>query len=119
MYGKILVPLDGSELAECVLPYVESIAKGCSVETVMFVRVVEPVHMPISVASRRISIDSPTILTAPQSIMSPITRATMVSAIYHPVNRIIMPAMMTPTEDIVSPTICQKAALIFRLRRLA
>ncbi len=46
MYKKILVPLDGSELAECVLPHVESIAKGCGVETVTFVRVAEPIHMP-------------------------------------------------------------------------
>ena len=48
MYKKILVPLDGSELAECVLPHVESIAKGCSVESVIFVRVVEPVQIPIN-----------------------------------------------------------------------
>ena len=47
MYKKILVPLDGSELAECVLPHVESIAKGCSAESVTFIRVVEPVHIPI------------------------------------------------------------------------
>ena len=47
MYKKILVPLDGSELAECVLPHVESIAKGCGVGTVMFVRVVEPVQIPL------------------------------------------------------------------------
>ncbi len=47
MYKKILVPLDGSELAECVLPHVESIVKGCGVETVAFVRVVEPIHIPI------------------------------------------------------------------------
>ena len=46
MYKKILVPLDGSELAECVLPHVESIAKGCGVKTVTFVRVAEPIHMP-------------------------------------------------------------------------
>ena len=48
MYKKILVPLDGSELAECVLPHVESIAKGCGVETVTFVRVVAPIKMPVS-----------------------------------------------------------------------
>ena len=48
MYKKILVPLDGSELAECVFPHVESIAKGCGVEIVTFVRVVEPIHVPIS-----------------------------------------------------------------------
>lgn len=46
MYRKILVPLDGSELAECVLPHVESIARGCGVEGVTFLRVVEPVRIP-------------------------------------------------------------------------
>ena len=28
MYKKIIVPLDGSKLAECVLPHIENIAKG-------------------------------------------------------------------------------------------
>jgi nucleotide-binding universal stress UspA family protein len=44
MYKKILVPLDGSELAECVLPHVESIAKGCGVQEIVFLRAVEPLH---------------------------------------------------------------------------
>ncbi len=42
MYNKILVPLDGSELAECVLPHVASIVGGCGVKNVAFVRVAEP-----------------------------------------------------------------------------
>jgi nucleotide-binding universal stress UspA family protein len=42
MYKKILVPLDGSELAECVLPHLETIVRGCSVPDVIFLRVVEP-----------------------------------------------------------------------------
>ncbi len=46
MYQKILVPLDGSELAECVLPHVESIAKGCGVREVILVRVAEPFNLP-------------------------------------------------------------------------
>jgi len=46
MYQKILVPLDGSELAECVLPHVEAIAKGCEVKNVAFLRVVEPFQAP-------------------------------------------------------------------------
>lgn len=46
MYSNILVPLDGSELAECVLPHVETIAKGCSVPNIIFLRVAEPVYMP-------------------------------------------------------------------------
>jgi nucleotide-binding universal stress UspA family protein len=46
MYKKIMVPLDGSELAECVLPHVEAIAKGCSAAEVVLVRAVEPFQMP-------------------------------------------------------------------------
>jgi nucleotide-binding universal stress UspA family protein len=46
MYKKILVPLDGSELAECVLPHVETIAGGCGTAEIIFLRVVEPVAIP-------------------------------------------------------------------------
>ncbi len=45
MYKKILVPLDGSELAECVLPHVASIAKGCGAQDVILLRVVEPLQL--------------------------------------------------------------------------
>jgi nucleotide-binding universal stress UspA family protein len=45
MYNKILVPLDGSELAECVLPHVESISRGCGVKNVVFLRIVEPFYL--------------------------------------------------------------------------
>jgi nucleotide-binding universal stress UspA family protein len=45
MYKKILVPLDGSELAECVLSHVETIAGGCGTEKVVFLRVIEPFVM--------------------------------------------------------------------------
>jgi len=41
MYKKIMVPLDGSELAECVLPHVDGFVTGCQVETIIFVRVIE------------------------------------------------------------------------------
>ena len=37
-----MVPLDGSELAECVLPHVEAIAKGCKIKELILLRVVEP-----------------------------------------------------------------------------
>ncbi|MBI2869292.1 MAG: universal stress protein [Chloroflexi bacterium] len=46
MYNKILVPLDGSELAECVLPHLDAIARGCGTSNVVFMRVVEPVMTP-------------------------------------------------------------------------
>lgn len=42
MYKKIMVPLDGSELAECVLPHVETLIEGCRVNHIVFVRVVQP-----------------------------------------------------------------------------
>jgi nucleotide-binding universal stress UspA family protein len=42
MYRKILVPLDGSELSECVLPHVENVAKGCGTAEVVLLRVCEP-----------------------------------------------------------------------------
>ena len=46
MYQKIMVPLDGSELAECVLPHVETIARGSETKNVIFVRVLEPLYFP-------------------------------------------------------------------------
>ena len=45
MYKKILVPLDGSSQAECVIPHVEAIART-GVEEIELVSVVEPVEIP-------------------------------------------------------------------------
>ena len=52
MFDKVLVPLDGSELAECVMPHVEAITNGCKITEVVFVRVVSPIHLPASVPAR-------------------------------------------------------------------
>ena len=41
MYKRIVVPLDGSKLAECVLPHAEDIAKGCGTEELILVTVTE------------------------------------------------------------------------------
>lgn len=43
MYEKIVVPLDGSKLAECVLPYVEELAKGCDTKEIILISVTENV----------------------------------------------------------------------------
>ncbi len=43
MYQKIMVPLDGSELAECVLPHVEAFISQCQIRTIVFVRVLETI----------------------------------------------------------------------------
>ena len=44
MYKKILVPLDGSKLAECALPHAEELAKGCGTKEVMLISVTEQVQ---------------------------------------------------------------------------
>lgn len=46
MYRKIMVPVDGSQLAECVLPHVEALVRGSQVQEVVFVRVFEPFRPP-------------------------------------------------------------------------
>jgi nucleotide-binding universal stress UspA family protein len=46
-YQKIIVPMDGSKLAECVFPHVEAIALACQVGTVELVRVVPLVELYI------------------------------------------------------------------------
>ncbi|MFH0942084.1 MAG: universal stress protein [Chloroflexota bacterium] len=46
MYLHIMVPLDGSELAECVLPHVNAMAKLLKgKEKISLVRVVPPLHL--------------------------------------------------------------------------
>jgi nucleotide-binding universal stress UspA family protein len=42
MFGKVLVPLDGSEMAEAVLPHVEDIAKRYSAEVILLRVVATP-----------------------------------------------------------------------------
>ncbi|MDX9746479.1 MAG: universal stress protein [Syntrophales bacterium] len=41
MFKKILVPLDGSELAECALPYVRDLVRGGFVEEIILLNVVD------------------------------------------------------------------------------
>ena len=46
-----MVPLDGSELAKCVLPHVEAITSGYRVTNVVLVRVIDPIQLPASVSA--------------------------------------------------------------------
>jgi nucleotide-binding universal stress UspA family protein len=57
MYSSILVTLDGSKLAECVLPHVETVYKGCEKPKVTILRVVEPVPLPYGDGIAGITID--------------------------------------------------------------
>jgi len=43
MYKKIVVPLDGSNLAEVALPHLETIAKGCGAKEIVLVSVTQRV----------------------------------------------------------------------------
>ena len=43
MYNKILVPLDGSKMAECVLEEMKTVARGCNVPEVILLFVAEPI----------------------------------------------------------------------------
>lgn len=50
MYKRILIPLDGSELAGCSLEHARAIAQGCNVTDVVILRVIEPLS-PQTVAA--------------------------------------------------------------------
>jgi nucleotide-binding universal stress UspA family protein len=56
MYNRIIVPLDGSKLAECVVPHVKTVAANCELSDITLVRVVEP--------PKAVALDTP--LTAAQ-----------------------------------------------------
>jgi nucleotide-binding universal stress UspA family protein len=48
MYKKIMVPLDGSQIAETVFPHLETVVKGCQVTPeVVLVQAVEPISIPV------------------------------------------------------------------------
>jgi nucleotide-binding universal stress UspA family protein len=53
MYKKIMVQLDGSELAECVLPHVETVIKGCDSPQLLFVQAVEPITIPYGIEASK------------------------------------------------------------------
>jgi len=66
MYEKLLVPLDGSKLAECVLPHVSEIAKGCGTEEVILVSVTERI---IAASSVRMVIQPTEPIPAPEPVV--------------------------------------------------
>ena len=43
MYRKVVVPLDGSKLAEAAIPHLEAIAGGCNIPEILLVSVTEKV----------------------------------------------------------------------------
>jgi nucleotide-binding universal stress UspA family protein len=58
MFSNILVPMDGSDIAECVLPYVERLATGSKPAKVTFIYVVQPLDVPMTDIEFRARIES-------------------------------------------------------------
>ncbi len=48
MYKRVMVPLDGSKLAECALQHVEGLAEKGLAQEVLFVRVVDPLENSVA-----------------------------------------------------------------------
>lgn len=57
MYERVLVPLDGSELAEAILPFAEQIAGAFDAEVVLL-RVVEPLPSAAGIAAGGAGVDA-------------------------------------------------------------
>jgi len=55
MFQKIMVPLDGSKLAECVFGHLDALARGCHVKTIIFVHAVETYQNPSYAAESTIA----------------------------------------------------------------
>ncbi len=64
MYRRIVVPLDGSKLAECVLSHLEGLTRGSGTEEVILVRVTEQV-------ARYEPLEGPTFLPSSQLASGP------------------------------------------------
>ena len=67
MYNKVVVPLDGSKLAELALPHLEEIAKGCSIPQVLLISVTEMVkgRLPQSQAFETTYVPEKPVMAAP------------------------------------------------------
>jgi nucleotide-binding universal stress UspA family protein len=64
MYQKVIVPLDGSELAECVLPQVRDLARGGVVGEIILLNVVEIPSVWVAEGFDFISLKNAQIVTA-------------------------------------------------------
>ncbi|MBN1374666.1 MAG: universal stress protein [Dehalococcoidia bacterium] len=64
MYARILVPLDGSQLAECVLPHVRALAGGSAKIEITFLYVVPPLDTPMVKAVYKKKIESEAMASA-------------------------------------------------------
>ncbi len=57
MFNKILVPIDGSKLAECTFGHLEEIASGCKVKEIILLTVLEVIAPPFMEVETQYQID--------------------------------------------------------------
>jgi nucleotide-binding universal stress UspA family protein len=87
VYKKILVPLDGSHLAECVLPHARSIAKGDSEAEITLLYVVEALDVPMSSSEFKRKIEAEAVAAAKEYLAE---KAQPLSAMSHVNTQVIV-----------------------------
>ena len=100
MYTKIMVPLDGSELAECVLPHVETFIAGCQVSAIVFVRVIEVTSLAVggSYATNEVAFKQ---IQANAERIEEESKSSAAEYLKEVVNRLIQDGVKVQTEVIV------------------
>jgi nucleotide-binding universal stress UspA family protein len=108
MFSKVLVPLDGSELAEAVLPYVQAICSRCEPAEIVLFQVLPPPSGQSGFAARPASDDFP-------SARLPDSAADMETA-RHPIYRDqVMAAARAEVEECLAraaETLCDAGASV-------
>jgi len=106
MYSKILVPLDGSQLAECVLPHVQALAGVPGNVEVTFLYVVPPLDAPMVKAAYKKKIEDES-MAAAQSYLKKLTSKAAFKA--HSSGQVLVGK---PAETIVKYAASQKMDLV-------
>ena len=76
MYNKVVVPLDGSDLAEAVLPHLQELATGSRMPEILLISVTEPVGGRVSMKA------APTHMLALEGHVPPPTGPTSLGSTY-------------------------------------
>ncbi len=64
MYNKILVPVDGSELAECVIPHVAAVVGERAAAQITLIYVVAPLQVPLTDPAYKKTIEADAVAAA-------------------------------------------------------
>jgi len=79
MYKKVVVPLDGSKMAELALPHVEEIAKACNVPNIMLVSATEAISGTIGSGQ----VYEPYVAEKPLSVSLPVIGVDQMQVVYN------------------------------------